>query len=292
MWCAAAVPPGHATRRNKSSVASSRAVVLGLLAVTWAGGLALIRPTADVLLAFLPTLAHPRLAAIGTDEALLSQGAALSPLAASSTAAGGGRLGETSRVAAAAAATGTTVAAGVWMDCDVRFIAAEAHAARVQTLKDEMQKAAASTNFMMAEELKREIAYMTESGPPVAPPPETWLIGGEELFGSFGKFLLARGLQPQDVNIGCETTADGPSDWGSRLCEECSKLHSGGPYGSTGVVTPAYPPPEMASDCLALSQATLDVDTSVYYDRITGSIGDDSFDATSDPSSIAFCRVK
>jgi len=268
-------------RRHRPSPVCSRAVAFGLLTSTWTCGLV-----------FVATPSRPQPRATASEATLQRHGVVSAPLPELGIGARSGRTIETSSVAVAAAAATPTVDASTWMDCDVRFIAAEAHAARISALKADMQAAAEATDFVRAGELKQQITSMSETGPPVAPPPESWLIGGEELFGTFGRFLQTRGLQPQDVDIDCETTADGPTDWGSRPCEECLKLHSGGPYGSMGVVTPAYPQQEMASGCLALSQRSLDVDLSAYHDRITGSLGDDTFDASADPSSIAFCRVK
>lgn len=301
MWSAVAPMRGRAGRRLDHRLGSScsRATALGLLVAVCACGCMVLRFSAEeILLAFLTVPArssqHTVRAAAAEVAASPSWGASASPRPLELGATGwSGQRNEAPGVSMAAAAATPAVAAGVWMDCDVRFIAAEAHAAKIEQLKGEMQEAAAATDFERANQLKGRIERMSETGTPVAPAPESWLIGGEELFGTFGKFLNSRRLGPQDVDIDCETAADGQGTWGSRPCEECMKLHSGGPYGNTGVVTPAYPPQETASGCLALSQAVLDVDLDAYHSvRSTGSLGDENFDAEQDPSSIAFCRVK
>jgi hypothetical protein len=186
----------------------------------------------------------------------------------------------------------TITEANTWMDCDVRFVAAERQAAKLAELEKEMQAAAAATDFMRAEDLKRQLNSLSQAGPPEAPAPESWLIGGEELFSDFGRFLGTRGFRPEEVAINCETSPNGLADWGSTPCEECSRLVSGGPYGARGLIAPAYPKQDAAAGCLASTQRKLDVDLSEYHSKASGSIGDDSFDASSDPASISFCRVK
>mmetsp|Transcript_95034 Transcript_95034/g.306864 ORF Transcript_95034/g.306864 Transcript_95034/m.306864 type:complete len:176 (+) Transcript_95034:195-722(+) len=175
------------------------------------------------------------------------------------------------------------------MDCDIRFIAAEAQAAKAKQLGEEMQAAAQAMDFEKAQELKLQLSALQRAAAPEANPPETWLLREAE-FPAFGRFLASRGLGPQDVEISCEQEANGPSAWGSRACQECSRLHSGGPYGAVGVVSPAFPPQESAAGCLAQSQA-LDVDLSSYDALGDDALGDTSYDASQSPATAAFCRA-
>jgi len=266
---------GHDSRRPRSNLVQGAA--LGVLAF-FTGNVALQCFCTPAATTWPSALTKALLAGISSTEPSRAQTSA-------------SRI--TSLAAESATSSDAATEASTWMDCDIRFVAAERHFEKLKGLESQMQAAAANTDFMRAEAIKRQIMYLSQTGPPKAPTPETWLIGGEELFNDFGKFLGTRGIRPEDVAVTCETSANGPSDWGMKPCEECSKLTTGGPYGARGVISPAYPKQEAAAGCLAQTQRKLDVDLSAYYERqSTGSIGDDSFDASSEPASIAFCRIK
>eukprot|EP00933_Yihiella_yeosuensis_P017250 TRINITY_DN14459_c0_g2_i5.p1 TRINITY_DN14459_c0_g2~~TRINITY_DN14459_c0_g2_i5.p1 ORF type:complete len:246 (+),score=39.65 TRINITY_DN14459_c0_g2_i5:35-739(+) len=121
-------------------------------------------------------------------------------------------------------------------------------------------------------------------------PPETWIFQ-QNHFDSFSKFLTTRKLSPLDVEISCEPQEGANSKWDARACEECVKLNMGGPYGSAGVVSPAYPPQDAAGGCLNLS-GNMNVDLSSYDGLGDDALSDDSYDGTSSPRAVAFCRTK
>lgn len=194
-----------------------------------------------------------------------------------------------SATAAAAAGEGTGAEDGTWLDCDLRFLGAEARLQEIERLEQEMNKAAGAQEFAKAQALKIQIQLLLAAGDPVAPPPETWLLESSQ-FPAFGRFLSSRGVQPKDVEIGCEPVPDGAGTWGQRTCKECVKLNYGGTYGKVGVVSPAYPPQEQAAGCLGLS-STLDVDMEEYQGLGDGVLGDEAFDGSEVPSSTAFCRA-
>jgi len=179
--------------------------------------------------------------------------------------------------------------ADTWLDCDVRFVAEEARAQEVEKLELEMAQAAQALEFEKAQALKMRLAALKASELPKPPPPETWLLPASE-FPAFGRFLTSRGVQPSDVQIGCEPEPNGAAVWGTRTCQECVKLNSGGPYGKVGVVSPAYPPQEKAEGCLGLS-STVDADLSAYDGLGDGTLSDESYDGSELPSSVAFCRA-
>jgi len=122
-----------------------------------------------------------------------------------------------------------------------------------------------------------------------APPGETWILQGSE-FPVFGKFLMTRGVSPSDVSIQCEEQANGASAWGTRACEQCVKLNTGGPYGAAGVVSPAYPLQSFAEGCLALS-GKLSVNMTSYDGTGLDALSDESYDGSSNPASFAFCQT-